>query len=171
MNVLKTERLALIPANLELVTAELRDRAAFARLLSATVPPNWPPESLADALPLFVSWLQADPHNAGWYGWYAVADEVDDQPLVLVASCGFKGPPREGTVEIGYSVLAQFERRGFASEMSSALVAWALTQPSVYSVVAETEWANPASVRVLEKIGFRRVQRAGQGEGARFQFP
>ncbi len=33
-----------------------------------------------------------------------------------------------------------------------------------------TEWANPASVRVLEKSGFARTGGPFQGGGARFQF-
>ena len=44
-----TARMRLVPATVALARAELTDRAEFARLLSAVVPDEWPPEILADA--------------------------------------------------------------------------------------------------------------------------
>jgi len=38
----------LVPASVALARAELADRAEFARLLSAVVPDEWPPEILAE---------------------------------------------------------------------------------------------------------------------------
>jgi len=86
-----------------------------------------------------------------------------------VASGGFKGPPRDGTVEVGFSVLPQFQGRGCATEIAGGLVQWALRQPGVARVVAETEWANPASVCVLRKAGFARVGSSASPGGARFE--
>ena len=67
---------------------------------------------------------------------------------------GFPGPPRDGIVKAGYSVLPEFQRRGYATEMVRGLSGWALVRPGVTAIAAETEWANPASVRVLERSGF-----------------
>ena len=165
-----TARLKLIPATVELARAEIGDGSMFARLLGATVPGNWPPETLADALPLFLSWLEAAPEQIGWFGWYALAVNDGAAAPVLIASGGFLGPPKDGTAKIGYSVLPQFQRRGYATEMVSGLVRWALDQPGVTLVVAETEWANPASVRVLTKTGFSPRGTAKESAGACFEF-
>lgn len=105
-----TARMRLASASVGLTRAELTDRAEFARLLSATVPDERPPEILADTLPLFVEWSEAAPDRVGWYVWYPViraSHEVQDMlggdvGDILIASAGFKGPPQEGTVEIGY---------------------------------------------------------------------
>lgn len=167
---IETARLRLTPATVALARAEMADRGEFARLLGAAVPDNWPPETLADALPLFLGWLEAMPDRTGWFGWYALAAGDSPAARVLVASGGFKGPPREGTAEIGYSVLPQFQGRGYATEIVGALVRWALAQPDVIRVVAETEWANPASVRVLIKAGFVPAGSATEPAGARFEF-
>jgi ribosomal-protein-alanine N-acetyltransferase len=164
-----TARLTLIPATVALARAEIGDRGEFARLLGASVPDNWPPESLADALPLFLGWLEAAPDRIGWFRWYALAAGDSAAVPVLVACGGFKGPPQDGTVEIGYSVLPQFQGRGYATELVGALLRWALGQPGVARVVAETEWANPASVRVLSKAGFAPVGPATKPGGARFE--
>jgi [ribosomal protein S5]-alanine N-acetyltransferase len=163
-----TARLKLVPATVPLARAEIGDRGEFARLLDASVPDNWPPESLADALTLFLGWLEAAPDRVGWFGWYALSlDEGSGSP-VLVASGGFKGPPRDGEAEIGYSVLPQFQRKGYATEMVGGLVHWALGQPGVFRIVAETESANPASVRVLSKLGFAAVGSGAEPGGMRF---
>lgn len=165
-----TTRLTLIPATVALARAEIGDRGKFARLLGASVPDNWPPETAADALPLFLSWLEAAPDQVGWFGWYALAQTSDVSPPLLVGGGGFMGPPRDGAVQIGYSVLPQFQRRGYATEMVGGLVSWALRQPGVVRIVAETEWANPASVRVLDKAGFCPVGPAAEPGGTRFEW-
>jgi RimJ/RimL family protein N-acetyltransferase len=164
-----TTRLKLVPATVAHVRAEICDRIEFARLIQAMIPENWPPESAADALPLFLKWLEAAPDRVGWFGWYVLAQSDGANVPVLVGSCGFLGPPRDGDVNIGYSVLPQFQRRGFATEMIGGLVHWALEQPAVIRIVAETEWANPASLRVLTKLGFAAVGPSADQRGTRFE--
>ena len=130
---------------------------------------NWPPETAADALPLFLSWIEAAPDRVGWFGWYALAAGAEAALPVLVGGGGFLGPPREGVAKMGYSVLPQFQRQGYATEMVRELVNWALGQPAMVRILAETEWANPASVRVLEKAGFVSVGPAAEPDGTRFE--
>lgn len=157
-----TARLRLVPASVVLARAEMTDRAEFARLLSATVPDEWPPEILADALPVFLEWIEAAPDRVGWYIWYAMmrapreasdmlAGDVGD---ILIASGGFKGPPQDGTVEIGYSVLPRFQGHGYATEMVRALIDWAFAQEGVLRIIAETTEENVASMRLLQRQGF-----------------
>lgn len=164
-----TARLRLVPATIALARAEMCDRGEFGRLLQALVPANWPPETVADALPLFLSWLEAAPDRVGWFGWYALARIGNAEATVLLGGGGFMGPPQGGMAQIGYSVLPQFQRQGYATEMVGGLVGWALAQPGVDRIAAETEWANPASVRVLKKAGFIPAGSAADPFGARFE--
>src|SRR3982750_2934433 len=105
-----------MPATVALARAEIGDRGEFARLLGASVPDNWPPETTADALPLFLRWLEAAPDRVGWFGWLALAGGrgarggAEPALPVLVGGCGFLGPPRDGVAKMGYSVLPQFQR-------------------------------------------------------------
>ena len=165
---IETARLRLVPATLAHARAEIGNPATFASLLGARVPENWPPESSADALPLFLQWLEAAPDHVGWFGWYALGRGEGATVPVLVGGGGFLGPPLEGQVNIGYSVLPQFQGTGFATEIAGALVQWAWRQKSVAKIVAETEWANPASVRVLEKLGFVETGAGSEVGGTRF---
>jgi RimJ/RimL family protein N-acetyltransferase len=168
--VIETRRLRLVPATVALARAEIGDRSEFARLLNASVPDNWPPETAADALPLFLDWLEAAPDAVGWFSWYALAADGASATPILVAGGGFLGPPQDLTVRIGYSVLPEFQGRGYATEMVTGLVRWAMEQPGVARIVAETEWANPASARVLIKAGFVEGREATEPCGARFEF-
>ena len=127
-----TRRLTLVPASVALARAELHDRAAFADLLGAVVPEAWPPETVVDALPLFLGWLEAAPDRVGWFGWYALLPRhAAPRALVLVGGGGFLGPPQDGVVQMGYSVLPEFQRRGYATEMVRGLATWAFVQPDV----------------------------------------
>jgi RimJ/RimL family protein N-acetyltransferase len=91
----------------------------------------------------------------GWYGWYAVRAADLEGPPALVGAGGYFGPPdAEGTVEVGYSVLPEFQRLGYATEMVQALVKHAFTFPNIERVIAHTTEANPASISVLLRCGF-----------------
>jgi RimJ/RimL family protein N-acetyltransferase len=87
----------------------------------------------------------------GWGAWLLFHREE------VVGDAGFKGPPQDGEVELGYSIIPGQRRRGYATEAAQALVDWALAQPGVERVVAETEPENEASQRVLERAGMRRL--------------
>lgn len=160
-----TARMRLMPATVALARAELTDRAESARLLSAAVPDAWPPEILADALPVFLEWIEAAPEQVGWYVWYAVIQSAGEASGVLAAGGGFKGPPRDGTVEIGYSVLPEFQGQGYATELVRALIDWAFAQPGVLRIIAETTEDNTPSVRLLLRLGFTRANEAADEPG------
>ena len=79
----------------------------------------------------------------------------------------FKGLGANGTVEIGYGVLEEYQGQGYAAEAVDAVVVWALDQPDVTRVEAETAPDNRASQRVLDKCGFLPSGTIGE-EGPRF---
>jgi RimJ/RimL family protein N-acetyltransferase len=164
----RTARLRLVAGTLELAVAELEDRDRFATLIRADVPPEWPPESLRDALPFFRDLHQEHPDWAGWLGWYAIA--ITEARPVLCGSVGFKGPPDDaGMVEIGYSLLPSYRHAGLASEMVAGLIGWAGRDPRVRSIEAETTPDNLRSIRVLERNGFEPVGEGIEPGAVRFR--
>lgn len=154
-----TPRLDLVAGSVALAEAELAADGSFADRIGCRVPASWPPgeydrhaiEFLRDRM------REGGPVNVGWYGWYAIERERGS----LVAAGGYFGPPVDGRVEIGYSVVREEQRRGIASEFAAALVKRAFAHRLVRVVRAHTYATNPASIRVLERCGFRRV---GPGE-------
>ncbi len=151
---LKTCRMRLVSGTQALAEAELSELGKLADLLGASIPPSWPPEILREVLPTFLESCRRMRNYGPWtLGWYGVLKE--DDTAVLCGSVGFKGPPNtQGMVEIGYSVIPEYQGRGIASEMVDALSRWALSCPEIQLVEAEVLTDNPASMRVLEKVGF-----------------
>jgi len=147
---LSTARLELIPATAPLVRAELGQANTFSKLLGAEIPANWPPELLVDALPFFLEQLERHPEQTGWLSWYWVLRGYPEP--VLMGSGGFKGcPQRNGTIEVGYSVLPQYQGRGYATEAVSGLLSWAFAHAEVSRVIAETLPDNERSIRPIHR--------------------
>jgi [ribosomal protein S5]-alanine N-acetyltransferase len=72
----------------------------------------------------------------------------------LVGWGGFKGPPNEAAVEIGYEVAASRQGRGLATAAARAMVEEAFADPRVARVLAHTLPEPNASNHLLEKCGF-----------------
>ena len=122
--------------------------------LNATVPLSWPHEYLdAPALEYVLNRLENHPAEAGWWMYFVLLPDASKR--MLIGTAGFKGPPAEGAVEIGYGIVRDHRRRGYASEAVAALIERAFTEASVKEVIAETLPELVGSIGVLRKAGFR----------------
>ncbi len=152
----RTPRLELLAASLDLLEAELAGAAALGAMLGVPVPDSWPPgEYDQDALDFFALHIAAEGAAAvGWYNWYAIMIGPDGSREALVGGAGYMGPPVGGQVEIGYSVVPEARGRGFATEIVEGLAMRALAAPDVHTVIAHTLQSNHASQAVLKRAGF-----------------
>ena len=160
---LRTENLTLIASTLAHIRIELETPELLAELLGATVSSAWPSgEYDRDAMEFFKTCFEEGGKDAeGWYGWYAIRDADETSPATLVGAGGYFGPPdADGTVEIGYSVLPAWQRHGYATQMTDALVRNVFSMLHVERVIAHTTEENPASIAVLARCGF-----SATGEG------
>lgn len=147
-----TPRLDLIEASVPTVRAALDDTKQLGVLLGARIPKSWPPELLD---PPALEWILrrlAKPDNDPAWGMYWI---VLREPRTLVGTAGFKGAPADGTVELGYGVVAEHQRRGYASESVRGMLKHAFVVQGITRVIAETLPGLVASIGVLEKCGFR----------------
>ena len=120
---IRTERLELVPATPALTRAALHGPRALAAGLGAAVPATWPPEYLDPAsLEFTLERLAAGADQAGWWLHFVVLRDAGGG-RTLVGSAGYKGPPSDdGTVEVGYGIVSDHRRRGYASEVVRGLV-------------------------------------------------
>lgn len=163
----KTERLELVASTVDLARAELRDRAEFVRLIGARLPDDWPPVLNDEQTMAFnLKQLERGPRQVGWWCWYFVFCGESAGDRVLVGVGGFKGrPDKTGTVEVGYSILENYQCRGYCTEAVGGLIGWAFGHNQVRTITAQTLPHLTPSIRVLEKLGFSNVG-LGNEEGA-----
>ena len=155
---LATERLRLAPATQAMIGAELDGQDRLAALLDADLPVDWPPEHHDHETLTFWHEQLSQPCAVGWWLHYVLV--ADSARSTLVGTVGYKGPPADGVVEIGYSVVPSWQRRGLATEGCRALIeaAW---ERGAEVVVAHTFEHLVPSIAVLRKLGF---ERAGSSE-------
>src|SRR5690606_23147511 len=145
---IETARLVLAPLDPD------RDGAALMRIggdprvasMLASVPSPWPEPDMR-------IWLA----RSQWRGHlgFRLGIFLDGR---LVGSLGLFGPP----AEIAYFVDPVFWGRGIATEALAGFLGWAVPRFGIGTVHADHFADNPASGRVLEKLGFSR-SRTGQG--------
>lgn len=151
-----TARLSLLPGTVRVLEAELAGREALAAALGVDIPESWPPPLYdADAMQWMLERLEENSEFEVWGFRYFVRQAETSESRVAVGAGGFKGPPSsDGSVEIGYSVLPEFQRQGFATEATEGLLERAYEDPGVTHVLAETLPDLAQSIGVLEKTGF-----------------
>jgi len=155
LRVIKSRRLNLIAATPELIEKDIASRALLSEALEVSIPDSWPPELYGPRAMQFALTQLGDISEQGWSFWYLL---TSDEPTELIGICGFKGRPDEsGSVEIGYSILSCFQRRGYATEAVACLLGWAFSHHNVNEVCAETLPHLVQSIRVLEKNGFEQT--------------
>ncbi|HEX9794898.1 MAG TPA: GNAT family N-acetyltransferase [Planctomycetota bacterium] len=158
-----------MPATPEHVRAALCGSRTLGEALAARVPDSWPPEYLdGDAYRYTLERLGDGCEQQGWWLYFVLLGKEHAASL-LIGSAGYKGPPTEdGTVEIGYGIVFDQRRRGYATEVTHGLLQNAFAHAAVQRAIGETLPELTASIGVLEKCGFRRVEEGSETGILRF---
>jgi ribosomal-protein-alanine N-acetyltransferase len=167
--VIETERLLLVPATPDLLRVALGPLPALQAALGARVPATWPPQYLdPPAIEFTQARLAEGPAQAGWWMYFILLVEPGGE-RTLVGSGGYAGPPAaDGSVEIGYGIVADHQRRGYASEAVRGFVRRAFERPEVSRVTAQTLPELLPSIGVLRKCGFRPAGAGAEPGAIRF---
>jgi [ribosomal protein S5]-alanine N-acetyltransferase len=153
MPVLATPRLTLVPFTLDLVQAALRSNHDLHQLLGVAIPDTWPNADYREFLPLYAQGLARRPAESEWS--YLI---VHSAAGVLIGDAGGKGgPDADGVVEIGYSIVPEYQRHGYATEAVQRLIDWIQARPDVQRITAECLYDNRGSIGVLQNVGMREV--------------
>jgi RimJ/RimL family protein N-acetyltransferase len=127
------------------------DLAAASRLAGVEIPDFFIGDSELWLWRLRLSDIAANPEAARWIARAA----VDEPGGFVVGYAGFHGPPDDaGMVEVGYTVLPEYRRRGYARAMLTALLRRAADEPQVRVVRASISPGNAASLATIAGFGF-----------------
>jgi ribosomal-protein-alanine N-acetyltransferase len=97
--------------------------------------------------------IREDPSVAPWL----VRLTVERATGQVVGDVGLHDAPRDGMVEIGYSVRREHRRRGIGIEAAAGLLSWAATRPGVTTFRASISPDNAASLALARRLGFVEV--------------
>lgn len=155
---IQTERLNIFPLTYEQTIKYINNNSTLENELGLQYHKRQVAEDLYEAvadgiLPRLGSTNHKLPYHALWIA-------VERNLKSIVSSFLFKGEPnRFGQIEIGYGSETGFENKGYMTEALSGAIQWAREQKEVRSIVAETSPQNIASIRVLAKNNFRKINK------------
>jgi RimJ/RimL family protein N-acetyltransferase len=150
------------------------DRATVAKLAPYAIPDDFPGRVAAADLTAGVlgflrfrrDQLERDPAR---YPWSLRAIVLREERR-MIGFVNFHGPPgvndvaAPDAVELGWSVFPHDQRKGYATETALALMDWATQIHGITRFISATTPDNAASLRVHEKLGFRRTGEIVDGE-------
>lgn len=84
-----------------------------------------------------------------WIGYFVKKDNR------LVGSAGFKGPPRNNTVEIAYGTFEEYRNQGIGTGMCRLLVSISMNNDASIKITARTDQPNNFSTKILQKNNFK----------------
>jgi RimJ/RimL family protein N-acetyltransferase len=103
-----------------------------------------------------LDWADSHPNDVAWGFYYVLEAPVSEgAPPLAVGAGGYKGAPdASGAVEIGYSIVPERQRLGYAREAVDGWLAHAFGDPRVRRVLAHTLVGLEPSIAVLRSAGF-----------------
>ncbi|MEO8886685.1 MAG: GNAT family N-acetyltransferase [Mucilaginibacter sp.] len=102
------------------------------------------------------------------HGMWGMFNNIDGK---FIGGCLLRPYHDDPTIfEIGYSIEPKYWGQGLATEMAEALIDYGFANSGIREMVACTVLSNPASQRVLEKVGFKRGENLTEDDGAVLAF-
>lgn len=154
MRVLETERLVLRHLSV--------DDAEF--ILGLVNEPSWlrfigdrGVRTLEDALQYILTGPVASYKQFG-FGLYLVELKETEAPIGI---CGLLKRETLDDVDVGFALLPQFRRKGYAFESAAAVIEHGRDDFGLRRIVAITSPDNHGSIQLLEKLGFHFERRLG----------
>jgi len=134
--------------HLELV---LQNPEALEKSLNMTIMRDQITDPVRRAIGMKIAKMQeSDVSQHDWLTYWLIVIRDEN---VGAGMLGFKGFPNEnGSTEIGYGIDPAYQGKGYMSEAVQGLIDWAFTHPFC-NVITATEVENPASRKLLERLG------------------
>lgn len=149
---LTTSRLEIVPLKPDLLRRFLLDLGSVENTLNSTYKAEPMRGFFYEIVKEQLAITENDPDNYLWHTFWLIIRKSD---RIVIGSADFKDVPNHvGEVELGYGIGKEFEHQGYMTEAAEAMCQWALSQPGVKSVIAETDLDGYASQRILQRLGF-----------------
>ena len=91
-------------------------------------------------------------YENGFYNWII---ELKDTPQAIGSICEEGKSIKHKTISLGYCYGSKYWNKGYASEALKRIIEYLLEEQDFYLVEANHRSSNPASGRVMEKVGMK----------------
>ena len=146
-----TERLILIPFTMQICKNLINDDFSDLSKLGFKKGKSWPDNDVIETLPKIINNLSEVEAPTGFESWMIIKKDT----LEIIGDAGFKGFNHQAqNVDIGYGIIKEERRNGFAEEAASALINWAFSTKMVKEITANCLHDNVSSIKLLQKLNF-----------------
>jgi ribosomal-protein-alanine N-acetyltransferase len=146
-----TERLILIPFTIQFCKNILKYDFSDLIQMGFKKGKSWPDNDVIETLPKIIFNLTQVETPTGFESWMIVKNDS----LELIGDIGFKGfNYEEENIDIGYGIIKEERRKGYAEEAASAIISWVFSKDFVKEITARCLTDNVSSINLLTKLSF-----------------
>ena len=170
VSIIRTKRLDLVSMSPAFLDAVLSGKRAVAETIAwLKLPDAWPDERDSRLLRLRRDQMARNIASREWFP-RAMVRRTRRRPMI--GQIGFHGPPETvGRAEMGYTVMADHRRRGYAAEAAQAMMDWAAREHGVKRFFVSIAPDNAASLAMAAKLGFAQVgEQIDEEDGLEYVF-
>ncbi len=150
-----TERLILIPFTIDICRNILNKDYKDLEVLNLKKGKSWPDTDVLDTLPRIINNLNKVEYPTGYESWMIIKKDT----LEVIGDLGFKGfNKKEENVDLGYGIIKEERRKGYAEEAVTEIIKWAFSNKIVKEITANCLTENISSINLLNKFKFRQLK-------------
>ncbi len=152
---LTLERLTLIPFTIEICENIIKNDFKVITHMGFIKGKGWPDEDVMETLPRIINNLSKVASPTGFESWMIIKNDT----LEIIGDIGFKGYNEETqNIDLGYGIIKEERRKGYAEEACTKLISWSFTQEKVKEITACCLINNISSINLLKKLKFKDIK-------------
>lgn len=153
---LTTERLILIPYTIQICENIINKNFSNLFDMGLKRGKSWPDNDVIETLPKIINNLSQIESPTGFESWMIIKKET----LEIIGDLGFKGyNHKEENIDIGYGIIEEERRNGYAEEATKELIKWAFSTGLIKEITAKCLIENTGSINLIKKLNFIEAKR------------
>ncbi|MES2811257.1 MAG: GNAT family N-acetyltransferase [Bacteroidota bacterium] len=151
-----TERLLLVPFTIQICKNIINNDFSDLNKMGLKKGKSWPDHDVIETLPKIINNLSQVELPTGFESWMIIKKDT----LEIIGDLGFKGfNYTEANIDIGYGIITEERRKGYAEEAVIELIKWAFSNEIVKEITARCLIVNSNSINFLKKLNFIEVKK------------
>ena len=151
-----TQKLILIPFTIQICNHIIDGDFSDLYKMGLKKGKSWPDNDVIETLPKIINNLSKVEAPTGFESWMIVKNDTSE----IIGDVGFKGYNyQEENIDIGYGIIQEERRNGYADEAASALIKWAFSNENIKEITARCLIENVSSIQLLKKMKFIEIKK------------